>query len=134
MRFFDLKRRLAYWNELLSWDDVLPLLKKRPDPEVLRHSPIMRRYEVHIYDIAYSCLMVGLLITCVTTLIWPCVAGVGVDLGLIVLQLRNMLLSRPQPRIIARRRIEQIGVLCFMGLVISVVFVILVKQGFPIHF
>ncbi len=134
MRFFDGKRRLAYWNELMTWEDVIPLLKKRPGPEVLGQSPTMRRYEVQIYDIATVFLVVGLSMTDSTTLIWPCVAGVGVDLVLIVVQIRNVLLSRPQPRIIARRRIEQIIVLCLMGLIICVIFVILVEQGFPVHF
>ncbi|HLG60744.1 MAG TPA: hypothetical protein VKY19_02355 [Ktedonosporobacter sp.] len=134
MPLIDVKRWLAYWNAPITWDEALPSLKKRPDPETLELSPTIRRYELYVYQIAYVFLINGLLITCITTLVWPLLIGLGADLVLLVLQLRNVLLWKPQPQIIARKRIVQVITLGVMGMITIAAFAIILKQGLTIHF
>ncbi|HLG63997.1 MAG TPA: hypothetical protein VKY19_18790 [Ktedonosporobacter sp.] len=131
---FDIKHWLAYWNALITWDEAFPSLKKRPDPEILESSTTMRRYELYVYQVAYVSLINGLLITCITTLLWSLLLGLGANLVVIVLQLRNVLLWRPQPQIVARKRIVQVITLTVMGMITIAAFALILKQGLTIHF
>lgn len=94
----------------------------------------MRRYELYVYQIAYVALINGLLMACLTALIWPLLLGLGADFVLIVLQLRNVVLWRPQPQIVARKRVVQVITLTVMGMITIAAFAIILKQGLTIHF